>query len=366
MDTKQLVEYVWLGGTGWDFRSKGKVLNTPIKDHTQLPIWNYDGSSTGQAPGHDSEVNIRPIKVVPDPFRGGHHKIALCEAYLPDGRPSESNFRATALKVFEDPEVKKEDIWFGIEQEYIMMREKHDGALKPIAWKENCIQKAQGQFYCGVGYGNALYREVAEEHLKVCLDAGLDMAGINAEVFPGQWEYQVGICKGIDVADQLWLSRYFLYRVCEKHEIIPSFEPKPLKGDWNGSGCHTNISINSTRDAKDKIGAISKFLDQQGKYHKEDLKFYGEHNDERLTGLHETASMDKFTWSVGGRHTSIRIPYSTEKGETGYFEDRRPAGNMDPYLTCARIADSLLLDGKNIPLFNTAIESFRRLNSEKP
>lgn len=362
METKQLVEYVWLGGSGWDFRSKCKVLPTPVENPSQLPVWNFDGSSTGQAPGHKSEVNLVPVKLVPDPFRGSHHKIALCEAYLPDGTPSASNFRHLASKVFDHPDVKKQEIWFGIEQEYILMKEDKDGQLTPAAWAQNLIKKAQGPFYCGVGTGKVVERSLVEEHMKVCLEAGLDLAGINAEVFPGQWEYQIGICKGIDMCDQLWLSRYFLIRVCEKYGLIPSFDPKPCKGDWNGSGCHTNVSTKDSREANDKVAVIKELLEKMGKHHKTDLLYYGEKNHERLTGFHETASMDSFTWSVGGRNTSVRIPFSTEKGETGYFEDRRPAGNIDPYLVCARVADSILLDGKFIESFASVYSDFKDLN----
>lgn len=361
MESKQLVEYVWLGGTGWDFRSKCKVLSSPVDSVEQIPVWNYDGSSTGQAAGHKSEVNIVPVKLVPDPFRGGHHKIALCETYLPDGTPSASNFRHLASKVFEDPAIKAEEFWFGMEQEYILMKENKEGVLKPVAWEESA-KKPQGPFYCGVGAGNAIHREVAEEHLKICLEAGLDIAGINAEVFPGQWEYQVGICKGLDAADQMWLSRYFLYRVCEKYNLVPSFEPKPCKGDWNGSGCHTNISTKSSREAKEPLSVIKELMARQDKHHKTDLLYYGDHNDERLTGDHETASMNSFSWSVGGRNTSIRVPFTTEKGETGYFEDRRPAGNMDAYLVCAKIADSTIADGKFEDDFAAVMSKFRELN----
>ena len=366
MEGKQLVEYVWLGGSGWDFRSKCKVLSTPIQCYSQLPVWNFDGSSTGQAPGHKSEVNIHPVKLVDDPFRGAPHKIALCETYLPDGTPSASNFRHLAAKVFNEPEIQSEEIWFDMEQEYILMKEQKDGSQTPVAWEESVTSKReQGPFYCGVGFGKAFFRDIAEEHLKVCLEAGLDIAGINAEVFPGQWEFQVGICKGIDMCDQLWLARYFLFRICEKYSTLPDFDPKPLKGNWNGSGCHTNISTKRTRDSQDKMGVLKELLEKQGKFHKNDILYYGDKNHERLLGSHETASIDTFSWSVGGRDTSIRIPFSTEKGETGYFEDRRPAANMDPYLVCSRIADSLLLDGKYVKDFAGAMSEFRALNGHR-
>ena len=64
---------------------------------------------------------------------------------------------------------------------------------------------------------------------------------------------------------------------------------------------------------------------------------YGKDNQKRMTGRHETASFDKFTWGVGSRYTSIRIGYDTFNNKKGYFEDRRPASNIDPYLVSSLI-----------------------------
>lgn len=355
MESKQLIEYVWLGGSGQDFRSKCRVLKTPVRSIEDIPVWNYDGSSTGQADTQTSEVEIRPAKMIPDPFRGGHHKIVLCETYHLDGRPTASNFRFYAKKILEESACVRENIWFGIEQEYILCKEEGpEFKIVPVAWTEGKIRKPQGIFYCGVGAGRAIYREIPELHLKACMHAGLEMSGINAEVFPGQWEYQVGICEGLDVCDQLWLSRYLLYRVCEDFEILPVFDPKPFKGEWNGSGCHTNISTKSTRDASDKVKSIEEMLIKAKPHHTTLISLMGENNDERMTGMHETSSIDAFTWSVGGRHTSIRLPSTTANNDTGYFEDRRPAANMDAYLVCAALADALLLDGKHMAILDNA------------
>ncbi len=363
---KQLIEYVWLGGSGWDFRGKTKVLDTPITNVRELSEWNYDGSSTRQAETGKSEILIKPVKLIPDPFRGGHHKIALCETFTPEGDPAPANFRYLARAVFEDETTKGEEVWFGIEQEYILARASEEGPkdLVPLAWSGKKQRVPQGDFYCGVGAGKAISREIAEEHLQKCLAAELNIAGINAEVFPGQWEFQIGICKGIDVADQLWLARYLLIRVCEKYDVVPMFDPKPFKGDWNGSGCHVNISTNSTRNSINKVEAVELLLNQMKNNFIDDILFFGEKNDERLTGRHETSSLSEFTWSVAGRHTSVRIPTTTSKGETGYFEDRRPAGNMDPYLACGRIADSMLLNHKNIEAFKSAVTLFKERLTE--
>lgn len=289
----------------------------------------------------------------------------LCETYHPNGTPTASNFRHYAKKVFEDEAVLKEDIWYGVEQEYILSREVADAIahnLIPIAWIEGNAQRKQGVFYCGDGAGKAIARNIAEEHMIVCLKAGLDIAGINAEVFPGQWEYQVGIVKGLEACDQVWLTRYFLCRVCESNNTIPVFDPKPIKGDWIGSGCHVNISTNSTRAAKGGeaiMDVIKGYLVHMEAVHQKDLMFYAENNNERLTGANETSDMHTFSYSVAGRGSSVRIPSTTAKGETSHFEDRRPAGNMDLYLCLGRIADAMFLNAKNLPEFEEALEKFK-------
>ena len=182
---KQFVEYVWLGGTCWDIRSKTKILSTPVNEVSQLSTWNYDGSSTGQAETSASEVLLRPVKIIKDPFRGSHHIIAYCETYLPDGTPTHSNFRSLASQVFQEQVVVAEEVWFGVEQEYILAKQSETNELVPLAWVNNKTKQPQGVFYCGVGAGKAIARHIPEEHMVKCLEAGLDLAGINAEVFPG-------------------------------------------------------------------------------------------------------------------------------------------------------------------------------------
>src|SRR3990167_5558443 len=345
---KICVEYVWLGGSLWDIRSKTRVLLAKqAQTVADVPQWNFDGSSTGQATTEDSERILVPVKLIPDPIRGNPNKIVLCEVYDNQGKPVQSNSRWWASKVFAAKEVAEQELWFGIEQEYILMQNtKETQKDGPVAWNTITPQIPQGDFYCSNGYLKSFEREVAETHLQLCLKAGLEISGINAEVFPGQWEFQIGICHGLDSADQLWLARYLLYRVCEEKKLIPNFEPKPIKGDWNGSGCHVNISTKDTRESVNKMQTIEKLMSEMKQHHVQDLKHYGSGNEGRLTGQHETSSMESFSWSVGGRHTSVRIPFTTEKNVTGYFEDRRPAANMDPYLVCAKIADSMLAGGK--------------------
>ena len=346
MEGIQLLEYIWIGGSGSDLRAKTKVSRGRIYETvSELPAWNYDGSSTGQATTEQSEMALKPVRICRDPFRGAPHLLVLCESVTNEGVPANTNFRMVASKVFE--KCAKEDIWFGLEQEYILYRHPRPDStqLVPLAWVSDKNNEEQGPYYCSVGTEKAIGRQVAEEHLQKCLQAGLNLSGINAEVFPGQWEYQLGICKGIDVGDQFWLARYVLERVCEAHGVVPNFHPKPITtGDWNGSGCHMNVSTASSR--QNPAETIPKYMKALELKHNTDVKLYGAFNNLRMTGKHETSSFSKFTWSVGGRHTSVRIPFTTNSGETGYFEDRRTASNLDPYLACTKLTDTILLDSE--------------------
>jgi glutamine synthetase len=200
----------------------------------------------------------------------------------------------------------------------------------------------QGQYYCSVGGNNAFGRNVAEDHLKACLTAGIKISGINAEVAPGQWEFQIGICEGIEAGDHLWMARYLLDRISEKYNVYIVYHPKPLVGNWNGSGCHTNYSTQRMRE-EGGISEIYKAIELLGKKHEEHMQVYGQHNELRLTGRHETASYKVFTYGRADRGASIRIGNKTIQDGRGYFEDRRPSSNMDPYLVTAKIFETTCL-----------------------
>ena len=337
-----LAEYIWIDAS-LNTRCKTRVYHG--KSELKLEDckhWNFDGSSTGQAPGEDSEVIIRPVAVFDDPFRGAPHKLVLCDCYTPKDVAIPTNTRAGALAIFNA--ALEEEPWFGIEQEYTLFK---DGT--PLGWPKSHARWAggpatqlgfpgpQGPYYCSAGYDVAFGRAVMEEHLLMCLAAGLIMSGTNAEVLPGQWEYQVGPCTGIQSGDHMWVSRYILHRVCEKHGVVASFEPKPIPGDWNGSGCHTNFSTKAMRAPGGYKAAILPAIEKLSKKHAEHIKAYGEGNEKRLTGKHETQSIDKFSWGVAHRGASIRVGNETAHDGMGYFEDRRPASNMDPYVVSSMI-----------------------------
>nr|ADB12589.1 glutamine synthetase II [Pseudochlorella pringsheimii] len=341
-------EYVWLGGTMQDLRCKTRVLDKAPKSVADLPKWNYDGSSTDQAPGHDSEVYIVPQRIYKDPFRGGENIIVLCDCYepprqLPDGSLSElkvipTNTRAACAAAME--KAKGEEPWFGIEQEYTLLNHTNK---RPLGWPECGFPGPQGPYYCSVGSGSAIGRDIVEAHLKACYFAGVKISGVNAEVMPAQWEYQVGPCEGIQMGDDLWMSRYILYRICEVYNVEATFDPKPVPGDWNGAGGHTNFSSKATRADGSGWDAIQEQIKKLEKNHAKHIAAYGEGNERRLTGKHETSSMHDFSWGVANRGASIRVGRSVPVEKSGYYEDRRPASNLDPYVVTKLIVETTLL-----------------------
>lgn len=340
--TKVVLEYVWLDAEK-KFRSKSRTLEVTGNDDLEvrnLPHWTYDGSSTGQASGKNSEIVLKPVRLFNCPFRGNNAFLILCDTYSSAGEPTESNTRSQANAVFETG--LEEEPWFGLEQEYFMF-DKNTG--KPVGWPRDGFPEGQGKYYCGVGSGRVFGRKVADLHYKLCLGAGVNVGGINAEVAPGQWEFQVGPCTGIEAGDHMLMARYILERVAELSNTEINYDPKPFPGDWNGSGCHTNFStLNMRRGTSQKTGLdyINDAVSALGTNHKQHMLVYGQGNDRRMTGRHETASFDTFTSGVADRGASVRIPLDTYKDKKGYFEDRRPASNCDPYSVTSQIFETVL------------------------
>ena len=327
-------EYIWMDGhePTQKLRSKTKVIDGPINSIDDLPLWGFDGSSTNQAEGNDSDCMLKPVCKMPDPVRGGDDILVMCEVMNPDGSIHSSNTRAHLREISE--KFSDQEAWFGIEQEYTLFEGRN-----PLGWPEGGYPAPQGPFYCGVGADEVFGRDVVEEHLQLCMDAGLEVSGINAEVMPGQWEYQIGPLGPLEVADQMWISRWLLYRISEDYGVSATLHPKPVKGDWNGAGAHTNFSTKSMR-AEGGIDVINEACEKLSQKHDEHINVYGAHNDERLTGLHETCSIKEFRYGVSDRGASIRIPMQTANDGYGYLEDRRPSANMDPYKVCAILIET--------------------------
>lgn len=328
-------EYIWMDGhkPTEKLRSKTKILNGTVKSIDDLPVWGFDGSSTMQATGNNSDCMLKPVKYIPDPIRGGDNVIVLCEVFNADDTVHETNTRAKLREVAE--KYKEHEAWFGIEQEYTLFQ-----GIKPLGWPDNGFPAPQGGYYCGVGADEVFGRPIVEAHMDACIRADLEISGINAEVMPAQWEFQIGPLGALEAADQTWLARWLLYRIGEDFKVSATLHPKPVSGDWNGAGAHTNFSTKAMRE-NGGIKVIEDACKKLSKKHAEHMAVYGAHNEERMTGLHETCKIDEFRYGVSDRGASVRIPLMTAKDGKGYLEDRRPAANMDPYLVCAKLIETV-------------------------
>ena len=326
------LEYIWLDGYQPEpnLRSKVKVVNNQILSVSDCPEWSFDGSSTQQAEGHFSDCILKPVRIYQNPLNHGYLTswLVLCEVLNADGTPHPTNTRAS---------IGDEDLelWFGFEQEYTIMK---DG--RPLGFPTNGYPEPQGKYYCGVGNGQVNGRQFVDEHLENCISAGIEITGTNAEVLLGQWEYQVFSKGKLRAGDDLWVSRYILQQMSEEYGFNIEFHPKPVMGDWNGSGLHCNFSNENMRSE----GGEKYFKNIFNAFefrHEVHIENYGSNNHLRLTGKHETQSIDKFSWGISDRGSSLRVPLQTSKEWVGYVEDRRPASNADPYKIVNVISDTL-------------------------
>jgi glutamine synthetase len=328
--SKSKLEYIWLDGYDptQSLRSKTKIVDDFSGDLADAPIWAFDGSSTEQADGSASDCLLKPVSVFADPDRfGGDGWLVMAEVLSADGSAHASNGRAT----IDDDD---DEFWFGFEQEYTII---DPDTGRPLGFPKEGFPAPQGPYYTSVGTQNAYGRELVDEHLHLCLAAGLNVEGINAEVMMGQWEFQI-FAKGAGRSgDEMWVGRYLLERTAEKYGLVIDWHPKPIKGDWNGSGMHANFSNDAMRTAGNKETFIQ-ICEEFSKHIQEHIAVYGADNDHRLTGLHETQAIDKFSYGEYDRGASIRIPIGTvDDGWKGRLEDRRPASNADPYKVAAVI-----------------------------
>lgn len=333
INDKVILEYIWIDAYGY-LRSKNKVLQNFSIVEDNIPEWSFDGSSTGQAEGKFSDIILKPVRAFKNPFiKYVESYLVMCECYDSNYIPIKSNNRAECYRYGDN---NKEGFWFGIEQEYVIFNKEGELLGKGI----------DGKNYCSIGGDRAFGRQIVEEHLQLCLEAGLKICGTNAEVMASQWEFQIGPYDPIEVSDQLWIARYILHRVSEKYGCYISFEPKPLGHGNPGSGAHTNFSTYKMRHENN----IDNFYDACEKMkltHKECIAVYGKDNDLRLTGKNETNHIDNFSYGIGDRNASIRIPLHVANSKCGYLEDRRPAANMDPYLVTVAIMKSLVNNNEN-------------------
>ena len=346
------VDYIWMDGAEptQTLRSKTRIVDVSDFEKVNLscfPDWGFDGSSTYQSTGDDSDLILKPVNFVkfPSSLRAKSF-LVMCEVLSSNGKPHSTNTRAQLRETLDKGGAKHEP-WIGVEQEYTLFK----GGI-PLGWPEKGFPGLQGPFYCGVGADEAFGRDLIEEHTEICIESGIMISGTNAEVMPGQWEFQIGP-RGVrgespdplNVCDQVWMARWFLYRLGEKYGVNVTLFPKPVKGDWNGAGQHTNISTSSMRNPKTGMKSIKKAVALLEKKHKEHIAVYGDQLSERLTGLHETCNINEFKAGTSDRGASIRIPLDVFKKGYGYLEDRRPGANADPYA----VADRLIRTICNVP-----------------
>ncbi|CAG0896350.1 unnamed protein product [Cyprideis torosa] len=385
-ENKVQATYVWIDGTGENLRSKTQTLNfvpknvggkdreipntcrhsisemvgdtkelmvivilitqtsicqATLRHLAELPIWNYDGSSTFQAEGSNSDVYLNPCAIYKDPFRLGNNRLVLCETFKYNKEPTATNHRFSCKQAMDA--AKEFEPHFGIEQEYTLLAPD----MHPFGWPKNGFPGPQGPYYCGIGADKSYGRDIVESHYRACLYCGVKIGGTNAEVMPAQWEYQIGVCEGITVADDLWMSRYLLHRVAEEFGVIVSLDPKPVRGDWNGAGAHCNMSTKQMME-EGGITVIESAIEKLSKCHMKHIRAYDPHqgkdNERRLTGRHETSSITEFSSGVANRGCSVRIPRQVAEAKKGYLEDRRPASNCDPYAVTEVMIRTICLD----------------------
>lgn len=383
---KVVAEYLWLDGNNLttdekgnfvldpnknqEVRSKTRILDVPtlgskirhldldekkalIKDKLhpdEVPTWGFDGSSTNQAKGHASDCVLKPVRVYLDPLRTEQRPDYLSVLVLnevndvPGLKPHLSNMRAP-LQVLAK-KYKDQEFWFGVEQEYTLMSlEDHNFSKvgKPLGFPKTALPEPQGKYYCANGADRIVGRQMVDEHMYACLDAGLVLAGTNAEVMPGQWEYQKGNgtpeSDPLTVADDMFIARFLMSRIGEKYGVVASLKPKPARGDWNGAGAHTNFSTKAMRESDQGFQEV---IERLRRHHVEHIALYGEGIEERLTGKHETCPYTDFRAGVSDRGASIRIPWQVPVAGKGYMEDRRPCANMNPYVVLAKIMETVM------------------------
>ncbi len=324
-------EYIWIDGTEPSplLRSKTKI----VADGKEPGIWGFDGSSTNQASGDNSDCVLNPVWSCPDPLREPGDRLVMCEVLLPDMSPHYTNTRRACAEAAEH--YAAHEPMFGLEQEYTFLQD-----ARPLGWPLNGYPAPQGPYYCGVGGDKMPGRDIVERHTKACMKAGIAIEGTNAEVMMGQWEFQIGILPPPEIGDQLWVARWLLFRIGEDFGVWATLEPKPIIGDWNGAGCHTNFSTKAMREdgGWDAIIAGCEALGEKVDEHVEN---YGFGIERRLTGAHETQHYSKFSYGTSDRGASIRIPWQVARDQKGWLEDRRPNANMDPYVVSRLMVNTI-------------------------
>ncbi|XP_021195508.3 glutamine synthetase [Helicoverpa armigera] len=308
------------------------VFDENLKD---LPVMSFNGSATRQAKRTNADMYLFPRAIYRDPIHRGRSILVMCDTYDTQLQPTATNNRVRCAEAY--LKCEEDEPWFGIEQELFLMSADD---MRPLGWPYKGFPERSSRYYCGVGADRTFGRDLMEAHYKCCLYAGIPIVGLNVEMGPSQWEYQIGPSVGVSAGDDLWMARYILQILAEQYGIEVSMKPKPLP-DWMGSGAHVNFSTKLMRDVNG-IVEIEKAIEKLGYAHQAHLKLFDPHggreNAKRLVGSHQVAHGDELTAGVGERLNSIRIHRNIAFEKKGYFEDRRPGANCDPYV----VVDALL------------------------
>uniref|UniRef100_A0A2I3H832 Glutamine synthetase n=1 Tax=Nomascus leucogenys TaxID=61853 RepID=A0A2I3H832_NOMLE len=299
---KVQVMYISIDGTGEGLHCKTRTLDSEPKCVEELPEGNFDGSSTLQSEGSNNDTYLVPAAMFKDPFRKDPNKLVLCEVFKYNRKPAETNLRHACKRIIDM--MSNQHSWFGMEQEYALMGTNGH----PFGWPSSGFPGPQGPYYCSVGADRTYSRDIVEAHYRACF-----------------------------MGDHIWVARFVLHRVCEDFEVIATFDPKPIPGNWNGAGCHTNFSTKAMREENG--------LKYTGEYHTcaYDPKG-GLDNARRLTGFRETSNINNFSAGVANRSTSICIPRTVSEEKKGYFEDHHSSANCDPFSVTEALIRTCLLN----------------------
>uniref|UniRef100_A0A3P8UVW8 Glutamine synthetase n=1 Tax=Cynoglossus semilaevis TaxID=244447 RepID=A0A3P8UVW8_CYNSE len=324
------VTYVWISEDKESLRSKTKTLCKEPAGIKDIPEWFAVSTNI-------TELTLVPVKMFRDPFSLDPNKLVLCEVLDYKQVPAETTLRSKCVEVME--KVEKFEPWFGMEQEYFLL----DLDRKPYDWPPGC------RFYtgsCCVGSEIIHGRDVATCHNLACLYAGIKICGYNPEAITSQWEFQIGPCLGIEMGDHLWMARYILHRVCEEFKVIATLDVQPVSGHLCPSGGHVNFSTKEMR-SEGGLQYIEEAIKKLSRRHSHHLSVYDPHggadNIRRLNSQTITSSFKEFSSAVAARDVSVRIPGQVFRSGHGYFEDRRPAANCDPYSVMIAMIETCLL-----------------------
>ncbi|GAX81512.1 hypothetical protein CEUSTIGMA_g8940.t1 [Chlamydomonas eustigma] len=365
-ENKILVEYVWLGSSGSDLRSKSRVFDTRPSSVDDVPMIAVDGGSYDQHP-EGQEVFLKPRKLFRDPFRAGDHLLVLCDSFKTNVNsslrnqnssctlePSNSNSRAPCEETLNQASAHLPI--FAAEQEYCILASSTVPSSTP-AWPYAHLPDPCKPYMSvpGLSEANKLKtyasgRHLAERHLQACLHAGIKITETSQRTSPAArlWSYKLGPLLGVDLADQLWMSRFILLRLSEEEGLSVSFDPTAVGGA--GARCNMKYSTSETRNPGGGLSCIQLHLELLESAHLLHLLAYSK-------GCVSSRSLG-FEVGVGGsKEPTLVVPSKTLILKAGHYVDQRPPSNVDPYLAIMVLVSTTL----QIPLPDSTVHGLGQL-----